>query len=159
MSAIITDQLRILNAKSFVSGLTTTTNSYYAFIGLSNATDYSPTWDTNPPAPRDSFEQENDYWDTMIGLKKIGLDDVRQMVRKITWSSATVYDMYRHDISRTNTSNPSGATSLYYANYYVMNSDFRVYICLNNGVSPETPNGRPSLDEPTFTSPNRPQKG
>jgi hypothetical protein len=151
MSAIITDQLRILNAKSFVAGLTTTSNSYYSFIGLPNATDYSSTWDTTPLAPKDNFDEENGYWDTMIALKKIKSDDVRQMVRKITWSSGTTYDMYRHDISRDNTSKPSGATSLYYANYYVVNSDYRVYICLNNGIGPETPSGRPSLDEPTFT--------
>jgi hypothetical protein len=151
MSAIITDQLRILNAKSFVAGLTTTSNAYYSFIGLPNATDYSSTWDTTPLAPKDNFDEENGYWDTMIALKKIKADDVRQMVRKVTWSSGTTYDMYRHDISRSNTSKPSGATSLYYANYYVVNSDYRVYICLNNGVGPETPNGRPSLDEPTFT--------
>ena len=151
MSAIITDQLRILNAKSFVSGATTTDNAYYSFIGLPNATDYSSTWDVTPPAPKDNFGQENDYWDTMIALKRIRSDDVRQMVRKVTWSSGTTYDMYRHDISRDNTSKPSGATNLYYANYYVVNSDYRVYICLNNGVSPETPSGRPSLDEPTFT--------
>ena len=151
MSAIITDQLRILSAKSFVSGITTTDNAYYSFIGLPNATDYSPTWDVTPPAPKDNFDQENDYWDTMIALKRIRPDDVRQVIRKVIWSSGVTYDMYRHDINRDKTSKPSGATSLYYANYYVMNSDYRVYICLNNGVSPETPNGRPSLDEPTFT--------
>ena len=151
MSAIITDQLRILNAKSFVSGITTTDNAYYSFVGLPNATDYSSTWDVTPPAPIDNFNQENDYWDTMIALKRIRSDDARQMIRKVTWSSGTTYDMYRHDISRNNTSKPSGATSLYYANYYVVNNDYRVYICLNNGVSPETPSGRPSLDEPTFT--------
>lgn len=70
MSSIITDQLRILNAKSFVSAATSSANSYYAFVGLPNATDYSSTWDTTPPAPKDSFDQENDYWDTMIALKK-----------------------------------------------------------------------------------------
>ena len=150
MSAIITDQLRILNAKSFVSAATSSSNSYYAFVGLPNATDYSSTWDVTPPAPKDNFDQENDYWDTMIALKKIGEDDVKQVVRKVTWQSGTTYDMYRHDISRTNTSKPSGATSLYSANYYVVNSDYRVYICLQNGTSPENPEGRPSLDEPTF---------
>ena len=151
MSAIITDQLRILNAKNFVSAATSSTNSYYSFVGLPNATDYSSTWDTTPPAPKDSFEQEDDYWDTMIALKKIGESDVRQVVRKVTWSSGTTYDMYRHDISRTNTSKPSGATSLYSANYYVVNEDYRVYICLQNGTDPENPTGRPSLDQPTFT--------
>jgi hypothetical protein len=45
----------------------------------------------------------------------------------------------------------SGSTSLYGASYYVVNSDYRVYICLQNGTTPENPNGRPSLDEPTFT--------
>jgi hypothetical protein len=150
MSAIITDQLRILNAKNFVSDVISSTNSYYAFVGLSNATDYSSGWDSNPPSPKDSFEQENDYWDTMIALKKIKANDVNQVVRKTTWSSGTVYDMYRHDISRTNTSS-SGATSLYSSNYYVINSDYKVYICLHNGTDPENPSGRPSLDEPTFT--------
>ena len=59
--------------------------------------------------------------------------------------------MYRHDYSRTNTAAVSGSTSLYLANYFVMNSDFRVYICLQNGTSPDNPTGQPSLDEPTFT--------
>ena len=90
MSAIITDQLRILNAKNFVSTAISSTNSYYAFVGLSNATDYSSGWDSNPPSPKDSFEQENDYWDTMIALKKIKANDVNQVVRKTTWSSGTV---------------------------------------------------------------------
>ena len=151
MSAIITDQLRILNAKSFVSAATSDANAFYAFVGLPNATDYSSTWDDNPPAPKDSFEQETDYWDTMIALKKVNDGDVKQVVKKNTWTSGTTYDMYRHDISRTNTSKPSGATSLYSANYYVVNEDFKVYICLQNGTDPDNPTGRPSLDQPTFT--------
>ena len=32
MAAIITDQIRILNAKNFVSGITTSTNVFYSFI-------------------------------------------------------------------------------------------------------------------------------
>jgi hypothetical protein len=151
MSAIITDQLRILNAKSFVSAATTDTNSFYAFVGLPNASDYQSNWDSLPPAPKDNFDQENDYWDTMIALKKVQDGDVKQVVRKITWTSGTTYDMYRHDISRTNTSKPSGATSLYSSNFYVVNEDYKVYICLYNGIDPENPNGRPSLDQPTFT--------
>ena len=151
MSAIITDQLRILNARNFISGVTSTTNSYYSFVGLPNPNDYSSSWDTDPPAPKDSFEQEDDYWDTMVALKKISPSDVRQVVTKTAWISGTTYDMYRGDISRTNTSKPSGATNLYSANYYIVNEDFKVYICLQNGTDPENPSGRPSLDEPTFT--------
>ena len=151
MSAIITDQLRILNARNFISGVTSTTNSYYCVVGLPNPSDYQTNWDTDPPAPKDSFEQEDDYWDTMVALKKISPSDVRQVVNKTAWISGTTYDMYRGDISRTNTSKPSGATNLYSANYYIVNEDFKVYVCLQNGTDPENPSGRPSLDQPTFT--------
>lgn len=104
-----------------------------------------------PPSPRDNFDDVNFYWDTMIALKKIAADDIRPVVRKIQWASATIYDMYRHDISRNNLSKPSNKTSLYSSNYFVVNSEFRIYICLNNGIDPENPNGKPSLDEPKFT--------
>jgi hypothetical protein len=151
MSAIITDQIRILNAKNFVAGVSSPDNSYYSFIGLPNPTDIQSDWDTNPPSPRDSFDEENNYWDTMIALKKINASDIRQVVQKRFWSSGTAFDMYRHDYSRSNPAKVSGALSLYSATYYVINSDYRVYICLQNGTDPDNLNGRPSLDEPTFT--------
>ena len=59
--------------------------------------------------------------------------------------------MYRNDYSRTNTAAVSGATNLYAATYFVLNSDYRVYECLQNGTDTDNPNGKPSLDEPTFT--------
>jgi hypothetical protein len=151
MPAIITDQLRVLNAKNFVSSATSSVNSYYVFLGLPNATSYDENWDANPPAPKDNFNEENDYWDTMIALKKVKPEDVKHVVKKVSWTSGTTYDMYRHDISRTNLSQPSEATSLYAANYYVVNSEYKVYICIHNGADPENVEGRPSLDEPTFT--------
>ena len=151
MAAIITDQLRILNAKDFIASVASTSNSFYSFVGLPNPTDVDASWDSSPPDPRDSFNEENNYWDTMIALKKIDADDVKQVIRKVTWKSGTTYDMYRNDIKAENPSKPSNAVSLYEANYYVMNSDYRVYICLQNGSNPENPSGRASLDEPTFT--------
>jgi hypothetical protein len=152
MAAIITDQLRILQAKNFVAAATSSSNRYYSFVGLPNPTDYSINWDENPLDPKDSFEQETNYWDSMIALKKISSDDVRQVVRKINWESGITYDMYRHDISRDNIAPKTRATSLYSSNYYVLNSDYRVYICLYNGAGPENNfEGNPSLDEPTFT--------
>jgi len=150
MSAIITDQFRILSASNFVTSVASTANAYYTFVGLPNATDFDTNWNTTPPSPKDSFSNENDVWDTVIALKKITTSDVRQVVRKITWTSGTTYDMYRHDISRDNLSKPSNSTNLYDSNFYVMNSEYKVYICLQNGTDPENTNGRPSLDEPNF---------
>ncbi len=149
MAAIITDQLRILNAKNFVAGVQSSSNSYYTFIGLPNATDYSSTWESTPPSPKDNLDESNDYWDTMIAMKKIDDADISQVVRKVTWTSGITYDMWRNDIDRDNPSQPSGSFDIYDANYFVLNSDFRVYICIQNGTTPDTPNGAPSLDEPT----------
>tara|TARA_B100000131_G_scaffold132176_1_gene128821 strand:+ start:15605 stop:16348 length:744 start_codon:yes stop_codon:yes gene_type:complete len=151
MSAIITDQLRILNCENFVAGVASTSNSYYSWIGLPNAAEFQSDWDSNPPAPKDAFSEENDAWDTMIALKKINAADISRVVRKITWTSGTTYEMYRDDYSRSNLSPQTSSTNLYDTNYYVMNQDYRVYICLQNGTNPENSNGRPSLDEPLFT--------
>jgi len=149
MAAIITDQIRILNAKNFVA--TVGVGTFYSFIGLPNPSAYQSDWDSNPPSPKDNFDQENDYWDTMVALKKINAGDVRQVVTKRFWSSGTVYDYYRHDYNRSNTAQISGATNLYSAFFYVINEDYKVYSCLQNGTDPDNPNGRPSLDQPTFT--------
>ena len=151
MAAIITDQLRILNTKDFVASVASTTNSFYTWIGLPNATQVDSDWNTTPPDPRDSFNQENEYWDTMIALKKVDTTDVKQVVKKNTWTSGITYDMYRNDVTAENPSKPSNATTLYAANYFVVNSDYKVYICLQNGTDPDNPEGKASLDEPTFT--------
>ena len=85
MSAIITDQFRILNAETFVksfTGIGTTANNYYTFLGHPNPTNtlvdnYGTTdWSTNPPDPKDSFEQESSYHDSMLFMKKITSSDV-----------------------------------------------------------------------------------
>ena len=94
MSAIITDKIRITNAANFAAGVSTDAKSYYSFVGLPNPTDIQSDWDTSPPAPKDNFSEQADYWDTMIALKKINTDDVRQVVPKREWTSGTTYDMY-----------------------------------------------------------------
>jgi hypothetical protein len=151
MAAIITDQLRILNTKDFVASVASTTNSFYTWIGLPNATQVDSDWNTTPPDPRDSFNQENEYWDTMLALKKIDTTDIKQVVKKNTWASGITYDMYRNDIQAENPSKPSNSITLYGANYFVVNEDYKVYICLQNGTDPNNPEGKASLDQPTFT--------
>jgi hypothetical protein len=152
MAAIITDQLRILNAKNFVDAVQSSDNSFYAWIGLPDSSEFQSDWNTNPPAPKDNLDESNYYWDTMLALKKINSGDVSQVIRKITWQSGTTYDMWRNDITRDNPSQPSGVFDIYDSNFYVMNSEYKVYICLYNNSSPENNfRGGPSLDEPNFT--------
>lgn len=151
MAAIITNQFRILNSENLIAGIaSTSSNSYYVFLGLPNASSVSAAWDSSTPSPVDNFDQYNEFWDTMIAMKKLNSSDISKVIRKITWTSGTTYDMYRHDYSASNPAPNSGATHLYDANYYVINTDYRVYICINNGTDPENTSGKPSIDEPLF---------
>ena len=156
MPAIISDQFRILNAANFVAGVANTANSYYTFLGLPNSGDvglgYGTTdWNSNTPAPKDGFKEYNDDYDTMIALKKLNTGDVKRMVRKYAWTAGTVYEMYKHNYTRENLSPQTASTNLYDAKYYVVNSQFKVYLCINNGQDPSNPIGKQSLDEPNFT--------
>ena len=55
MAAIITDQIRILNAGNFVAGVRNQSNAYYSWIGLPNPSYYQSDWNTTPPSPKDNF--------------------------------------------------------------------------------------------------------
>ena len=155
MAAIVTDQFRILNASNFVDNVTDSNNSYYVFVGLSNPTTSgfgrATDFNTDTPSPTDNVNYMNFVGDNMSFGKKVTSDNVRRLVRKISWSRGTKYEMYRHDYSLTNRSPITGSTRLYDSNYYVMNTDFKVYICIDNGSSGISTTGNASLDEPTFT--------
>lgn len=156
MPAIISEQFRIMNADTFVKSLVSagaTANNYYTFIGQPNSTNErangSPNWGSGIP-PLDGFKEENEIKETIIAMKKVTSNDVKRMVRKVEWTAGTSYEMYRHDYSIYNKTPITNQASLYGANYYVINEDLRVYICLQNGTDPENPAGRPSFDQPSF---------
>ena len=110
MPAVITDQIRVLNASNFVSGISTTDNSYYVFIGLPNATEVATDWNTNTPSPVDNFDQYDDIYDTLISAKKVTSNDILRVVNKVSWTSGTIYEMYRHDsVSYTHLTLPTKA--------------------------------------------------
>ena len=162
MPAIVTDQFRILNANNFVESVENTNNSYYVFIGLSNPAG-SPSglvgfgrtsdWNTSSktPAPIDSFSYRAHSGDTMMFGKKISSANIRRIVRKVDWVSGNRYEIYRDDYSVKNPSPINSAARLYEANYFVVNSDFKVYACIDNGGDGSNPKGSISQDEPTFT--------
>ena len=157
MPAIISHQFRVMNAETFTKSLIAvgnTSNTYYTFIGQPNALNSQANgiseWGTSPPPPLDGFKEENEIKETIISMKKVTQSDVRRMVRKVVWESGSTYEMYRHDYSIYNLTPITNSSSLYDANYYVINEDLRVYICLHNGANPENPRGRPSVDQPSF---------
>tara|TARA_S200002703_G_scaffold154321_1_gene156947 strand:+ start:15450 stop:17165 length:1716 start_codon:yes stop_codon:yes gene_type:complete len=172
MPAVVTDKFRIDNASNFIDSVNS--NNYYVFAGLPNPTAVPPqagsntgfgrnsAWNDNngegTPDPTDNLEYLTNYRDSMMFGKKITSSNIRRVVKKYEWVKNNRFDMYRHDYSDTNLS-PISDALLYTSNYYVINSDFRVYICIDNGSSgkkglatPGTnPTGNASLYEPTFT--------
>ena len=168
MSAIVTDQFRIANANNFVESVLSADNNYYVFLGLSNpGTISSPvgfgrstTWgeetNSNPPSPIDNQQYLSHYRNTALFGKKLTSSNIRRVIKKVNWTVNTRYDMYRHDYSVGNLTPISQSARLYDSNYYVVNSDFKVYICIYNGSNGSiggTVNltGNTSQDEPTFT--------
>ena len=154
MSAFVTDQFRILNAGSFVESISN--NSYYAFLGLSNPTSTGfgrlNDWNTSTTNnPVDNFQYLNHYKDTSLFGKKITTENARRVIRKIEWTANNQYDMYRHDYGQNNQAPFSKALKLYEADYYVITSDFKVYICIENGTSGLNPTVPRSTLEPTHT--------
>jgi hypothetical protein len=135
MSAIITEKFRLHNAAQFEESFSeTASDTYYTFIGKSSpfTTATSGGSDISPPIPVDSVGETEYYaWDSMIGAKKLTVSDVHRVIPRRNWSNSTVFDMYRHDISSSNTST-SGASNLYDSSFYFMTTDFNVYKVLDN---------------------------
>ena len=156
MAAIVTDQFRILNANNFVETVDNSANSYYVVVGLANpalAVGFGRTtdWNTDTPNPVDNFNYIDHTGDTQIFGKKVTSANVRRLITRRNWTQGTRYEMFRHDYSVTSPSPVTNSTRLYAANYYVMNKNFDVYVCIDNGSSGISTTGNASQDEPLFT--------
>ena len=161
MAAIITNKFRIHNAEQFSESFSEASPSvYYMGIGRPQAfgtltrgdsrTTNEGT-DASPLTPVDSVQDEFFYFDDLLAAKRVTSSDVSYVIPRRNWTTGTVYDYYRHDygnrITGTTTTQTadSGASVLYDATFYVMNSNFDVYKCLDNN------GGANSTIEPTGT--------
>lgn len=162
MAAIVTDQFRILNASNFIDSVENPSNSYYIFLGLPNPSTKPESasivgfgrttdWNQSPPNPVDNTQYRSHYIDTSLFGKKVTSSNVRRVIRKISWQKGYRYEMYRHDYSLESPSPNTNSSRLYDTNYYVVNSDYKVYICIDNGSSGDNVLGNLSQHEPSFT--------
>ena len=134
MAAIITEKFRQHNADQFYESFSeTSANNYYLFIGKTSpfTSTTSGGSDTTPPTPQDTITLNNYKWDSMIAAKRIGTTDVTYVIPRRNYAEGTVYDMYEHNISSSNTSD-SGATNLFDSTYYFMTDEYKVYKVLDN---------------------------
>ena len=136
MSAIITEKFRQHNANQFVESFTeASASTYYLFLGKATAFSSTTTGgsDSAPPTPADSPEDEFRAWDSMLGAKLITSSDIKYAAPRRNWANGTVYDMYRHDYTASNTST-SGSSNLYDSTFYFVTSAYRVYKVLDNNA-------------------------
>lgn len=119
--------------EEFIADVANTDSSSY-YIGFGKAEYWVD--DQNPPAAQTSIKDS--YYDVQKNLlfgKKINASDLAYMIPRTTWTSNTVYSYYSH-------LDPN----LYDKEFFVINTDRRVYKCLFNNY------GAPSTVEPTGVS-------
>lgn len=141
MTALIQDDFRIQSARQFIQSVDGS-ESYYLVLGRTRP------WadESNPEVPLDNIEYVNQSWMDFLAARKIESSNTGLSIVRNNWTANTVYDKYRHDISPTNPTAVSGATSLFESTFYVINSELNVYKCIDNA------NGSPSTKEPQGTS-------
>ena len=162
MPAIITNKFRIHNSEQFQEAFTEASgNTFYLGIGRPQPFGTSTRGDgrTNnegtdalPVTPADNENTQNFTYDDMLACKKVASTNAGFVIPRRNWTTATVYDYYRHDygeyITGTTTAQTSnsGAVTLYDATFYVLSAARNVYKCLDNN------SGGTSTVEPTGTS-------
>jgi len=141
MTAIIKNNFKLQNARDFLENFTvqSSTRNHYLFIG-------KPTvWGTgsqneelNPPVPQDTEYEEQRVWDEMLSLKKIDSANVSLVVPRSDWAPNTIYAVYDDRDSNLykqptiERSQQAGLQGKLAGNFYVINDQFDVFVCLNN---------------------------
>ena len=71
MSAILTDQFRILRASEFISSMEDSTNCYYTFLSVPDTDEVDSNWSTTIPDPIDSFDEVISKYEEVLNSTKI----------------------------------------------------------------------------------------
>ena len=136
MAAIITEKFRRHNAIQFYESISEAAlTAYYLMIGKSTpfTSATSSGTDGSPPTPADDVGSELYAWDQAIALKNISSTDITYALPRRDWANSTIYDMYEHNISSSNTTT-SSATNIYDSTFFFRTSANRIYKVLDNNA-------------------------
>ena len=148
MPAIITNAFRTYNADNFIKSLEADTastgdglgNKIYLMIAkdspwsgasVGQYAEGSPS-DTVIPIPKDTTVAPFIHYNDTIAAKLINVSDVSHVIKRLDWTSGTVYDEYDHE-----------KNDLIDDNFFVMTDQYNVYKCISNNQ------GAASIDKPT----------
>ena len=141
MSAIIHNSFRKYNADNFIASISS--NKVYLMIGKNDAwsgasageyNDAAPT-DILIPTPNDTTVSPYLHHADMIAAKLIPASSASHVIKRVDWTSGTVYAEYNHL-----------QDDIIDQNFFVFTTAFRVYKCISNY------DGATSTVEPTGVS-------
>ncbi len=148
MPAIITNAFRTYNADNFIRSLEADTatagdglgNKIYLMIAKDSPWSGNSTGqyadgsysDSVIPIPKDTVVAPFLHYNDTIAAKLINVSDVSHVIKRLNWTSGTVYDEYDHE-----------QDDLIDKNFFVMTDQYNVYKCISNN------NGAASTDKPT----------
>ena len=82
--------------------------------------DYEWTDETNPPTPVDSIEQQKDFREKVIGIKRVMVSNIMLMIPRIEWAENRLFNV----IDDTAVSGKRAT------DYFCINSENNVYQCM-----------------------------
>lgn len=127
--AIFTKNFGVLNAQNFERLTTGVFANCYIAIGRQTE------WANGDAAtaPVDTANSFYQFWNNLIGMKKITAADMNLVIPRVDWTTNTVYVAYSQDTQMFSKAN---ASSVAYDNkFYVRNSNDQVFKCLFNNSS------------------------
>jgi len=127
MTAIVGNAFRKYNADSFINSFED--NNVYLMIGKKDewastgAGQYAGSGfsDTSIPTPIDTTQAPYIHHNDMIAAKLIGTSDVSHVLKRVDWTSGTVYEEYDHLTD-----------DIIDKDFFVFTSAYRVYKCISN---------------------------
>jgi hypothetical protein len=138
--AVLTINQYIDTINSFINNVTNSQNSYYVFYGKPTSwvnANGQPDDTAIPAANGSVYSYEQSIYHDIVFGKLINSGDVSHMIPRYNWTNNTVYSSYDQN-----------DPNLYDEQFYVLNSNYEVYKCIdNNGGANSTV--QPSL--PTTT--------
>ncbi len=126
--AIFTKNFGVLNALNFER--LTTGNFANCYVAIGKQTEWANS-DT-AAAPVDTANTFYQFWNNMIGMKKITAADMNLVIPRVDWAANTVYVEYNQD---TQMFAKAAANVAYDNKFYVRNSNDQVFKCLFNNTS------------------------
>lgn len=97
MSSLFTNYFGVQNAKNFEQFLTYPFGNLYLTFGRNAPWPTTNGITDNPPDAKDTNTTFYDYWDNMIGMKKITAADINPVIPRVDWTSGTVYTEYSNN--------------------------------------------------------------